>query len=783
MDRGKLIERLMVTFLGELGDHVRAINEDLLALEKIPEGLGRGERYKTLFRAAHSLKGAARSVGVGLIEEACHHLESVLTATRDGAGTLGPDLFALLFEAADAIADAGVRLRDKQDLSASPLSALLPRLQHAALAEPGPVAPAPVPLASAPAEVARTPAPAAMPEVVRSERKDQDQALASHPETPRVTPAAKASGRGRAPVGAGFVRLPAEKLDALLAWSGELLVARQRIESHAGELETLRDFIEDWADEWRGVASPVGKLVRRKAGGGGPTGQNSRRTAEALVRARERLLVLEEKFATLAKVMADNRRHLHRAAGRLDEVVRRARMLPFAEACEGLDRAARDVARSSGKTMELVVVGGGVEIDRSVLEWLKDPLLHLVRNAVDHGLESPEARAAAGKAATGRVSVTAAQWGDQVEVVVADDGGGLDYDALRRVARERKMAEPGDEHGLTDLIFLPGLSTSSAVTSVSGRGVGLDVVKSRLEGLHATIDVESAPGQGTRFVMTVPLTLTAQRALLVRAGGQTFALASATIQRLARVDERDVRPVGGRPTLALGEEPIPVAALADALGFEDREAVPAGARKRPAVVVAVGGRRMAFLVDDLIAEQEIVIKNLGARVRRVPHVSGATILPSGRVALVLNAVSLVRSALSRGTGLTPASSAVGPSPARRRLLVVDDSVTTRTLEKSILESAGYEVLTAVDGEDGWRVLQEQGADLVVSDVDMPRMDGFALAGAIRASSQFSTLPVILISSRASDRDKARGNEVGADAYIVKGAFDQRELLETVAQLL
>jgi two-component system chemotaxis sensor kinase CheA len=329
--------------------------------------------------------------------------------------------------------------------------------------------------------------------------------------------------------------------------------------------------------------------------------------------------------------------------------------------------------------------------------------------------------------------------------------------------------------------------------------VELDVVKSRVEALHGTVAVTSEPGRGTRFTLSVPLTLTTLRALLLTAGGQPFVLASAHVEKLVRGDPSEVRTVGGRAVLAQGGAPIPVAPLADLLGLPDVAPAHApgtgnGRGKRPGAVVVAGDRRAAVLVDELLAEQEVTVKSLGDRVRRVRSVSGATLLPDGRVALVLNPSALTRAVPSRAAAMASAAAATATparaaaagrsAPAvRKRLLVVDDSVTTRTLEKGILESAGYEVLTAVDGEDGWRVLERQGADLLITDVEMPRMDGFALTEAVRRSPRFESLPVVLFTSRASESDRARGIEVGADAYIVKSAFDQNDLLETIAQLL
>ncbi|MGE5756612.1 MAG: response regulator [Planctomycetaceae bacterium] len=773
MDKKQLIERLMATFLGELGEHVRALNEELMALEKGPEGPGRAERFKVLFREAHNLKGAARSVGVGLIEDACHRLETILAAARDGPTALGPDLFALLFATADALEEAGMRLREQQDLSDSPLAALLPRLERAAggmVPAPGPArvrAPAPPPVL--PPLVAET-APSARPNA------PADAAPAPGP-SPASLPSATLPESERPPGGAAFVRVPAEKLDAMLTRSGELLVARRRVESRIEELAALRD-------EWSSLIKAWKRSLPRE-GGAGPGAAPPARATRSLARFGDRLDRLEEDFERLSLALASDRRQLARAAGLLDEEVRRVRMLPFAEACQGLERIVRDVARAEEKPVDLVVEGNGVELDRSVLEGLKDPLVHLVRNAVDHGIEPPEARRAAGKPPAGRVTITAALRGAQVEVVVADDGKGLDLDALRQQARRRGYNEPSSARDLHDLIFLPGFSTAPMITNISGRGVGLDVVRSRLEVLHGTVEVTSEAGHGTRFRLAVPLTLTTLRALQFRAGGQTFALSSANVQRLVRIDPSDLRMIEGREMLATGGPPLPIASLAEVLGLPAQESEGTGG-KLLGLIVVVGDRRMAFVVDELLIEQEIIVKALGDRIRRVRNVSGATILPTGRIALVLNAASLVRHALSRASGMSvvsrrPAEAAT--APARRRLLVVDDSVTTRTLEKSILEAAGYEVATAVDGEAGWRLLQERGTDLLISDIEMPRMDGFMLTEAVRASSRFADLPVILFTSQANERDRVRGAEVGADAYIVKGAFDQKELLDTIAQLL
>jgi len=789
VDKDQLIKRLMKTFLEELEEHVGALNRDLLALEKDPSGPDRAERLKMLFRTAHSLKGAARSVNATLIESVCHRLEEILSGIRDGKSRFTRDLFVLLFAAADAIEEAGMRLREQQDLAGAPLAALLHRLDAAA-GSGNPETKEEVVQETREQGTEGVPGKEQETTVVPVSPPVSSDASPSTTRVPLFRPSSPASGEASPePAGAaGTVRVSADKLDAFLARSGELLVARRRVQSRAEELTTLREFVGRWKAEWRAVEKPVAKFLLEQGtesrpgwGAGTAVGERlPRRVSVALGRVYDNLCQMDKDLERLAGAVAADGRVLKEAASSIDDEVRRVRMLPFAEACQGLDRMVRDLARAVGKEVELVIEGGDVELDRSVLEGLKDPLRHLVRNAVDHGAETPEERRAVGKSPHLRLTVAAAVRGAQVEVVVADDGRGINLDALRAQVRKKGLPEPADAHELAQAIFLQGFSTTKFITDVSGRGVGLDVVKSRVEALHGDVELSFTPGSGTRFTLSVPLTLTTLRVLLVAAGGQTFALSTANVQKLVRAEPDQLRSVEGRQMLALGARPVPLASLAATLGLRG-PAAPAG--KTPVVVLSIGEKRMAFVVEEFQAELEVVIKGLGARVRRTRFVSAATILPSGKIALVLNAANVVRKALQRPSGQVMASPDRKPKAPKKRILVVDDSLTTRALEKSILEAAGYDVTAAADGAVAWQALQERGADLVVSDVDMPRMDGFALTEAVRGSERFRDLPVVLVTARETEADRTRGVEVGADAYLGKSAFDQKNLLETIAQLL
>jgi two-component system chemotaxis sensor kinase CheA len=735
MDKEALRRRLMATFLGELDEHAQNLNRDLLAVEQGPDE-GRTGRVASIFRTVHSLKGAARSVNVQPIEQVCHRLESLLDAVRQEDGPLGAELMQLLYTSVDALKDGGERLRAQRGFAGAPLEALLPTLDEAVRRPAG------------------VPPPARLPP-------------SAAPEPEPVAPA----GHDR------FVRVAVDQLDALLAGSGELLVARRRVAAAQSDISRLHEDLRLFRAEWRRLERPLRRLLKSN------TRLLPKRAVTAFDGTTERLRALERRVELLSLRTAAESHGLERAAASLEGDIRRVRMFPFSHACEGLERMVRDLTHATGKRVDLAIEGGDIRVGRLVLDEIRDPLLHLVRNAVDHGIETTDEREALGKRAHGSVTVTARLRGVGVEIAVADDGRGLDMAAITQRARLRHLEVPEDVRDAARLVFEAGLSTSPRVTEVSGRGVGLDVVRHRVESLHGHVDIAFQTGQGTRISINVPLTLTTMRALLLGVAGQVFALPIASVQRLVRAGPGDLATTGGRDVLLSDTAPIPILSLAELLGIHGSAPPPAGSSAL-LVILAPGDSPVALVVDELIAEEEILVKTLGPRLRRVRHFTGATILPSGRVALILNAADVVHNALTRPPVRSLANALADPAADRKwRLLVVDDSVTTRSLEKSILEAAGYEVAVAADGSDAWRLLQEGGADLVVADVEMPRMDGFALCEAIRGSTRFRDLPVVLVTARESDTDKARGLDAGADAYLQKSTFDQRQLLDTIARLL
>jgi two-component system chemotaxis sensor kinase CheA len=583
------------------------------------------------------------------------------------------------------------------------------------------------------------------------------------------------------------VRVPVRRLDALLAQSGELAVARRRFETRREEIVALHEAVMHLRGNFRAFGERSRRISLVSSGKGGAAVSERRQaagTSERLLQTTaEALEHIEADLSRLSSAVTDDLRNLERAAAPLERQVHRVRMLAFGEACEGLQRAVRDLGTAQHKDIDFAVEGADIELDRAIIEGARSALLHLVRNAVDHGIEAPDVRARAGKAARASLIVRAAIGGDRVEISVSDDGRGLDLEAIAATARARGLHIPDDERELRRLIFEPGFSTASKVTDVSGRGVGLDVVRAQVESFRGEVDVSFERGRGTRFVLKLPLTTSTLRALLVTASDQSFAIPNSSVRSLVRAASEQIGHVEGREMLLAAGGPMPLCSLRNVLGLTGNE--PArGDGKLPVVVLEADGRSVALSVDGWIAEQDLVLKQLGRRVKRVRHVSAAAMLPSGQLALLLKTHELVRSALA----LAPVrrlAAQLEPQQAisAKRVLLVDDSVTTRTLERSILEASGYEVIPAADGAQAFKLLQEKGADIVVSDVEMPRMDGFMLTEAIRGSKRFRELPVVLLTALGSEEDRARGLACGADAYLVKSAFDQDELLELLRQLI
>lgn len=736
------LKSLRATFKVEAAEHLHAIATGLLELEKAPVRDVQAGIIETVFRAAHSLKGAARAVDFTEIESHCQQLEDVFASWKRKKSA--PTAASL---------DALHRKLDS-------ISAVLSASEPAAGAPAPPVAPAP--------------------------RAD----------TPAPTEFAGQTARGperRAVAADGTVRISVAKLDASLVKAEEMLTAKQATGQRAAELRELLQRFEAWTREWSAI-EPDAHALRQEIEQAAP-GRSVAASGDAVARLLDftdwnvsHLRSMESKLVALTRSAEQNYHVIGKLVDDLLEDSKNLLLLPFATLSAQFPKLVRDLCRDQSKEADLVIEGEDVELDKRILEDMKDPLVHLLRNCVDHGVEKPDVREAEGKSRRATITVAATQVdGSKVEISVADDGKGVDVEHVRQSAVKHGLLSPEAAARASDaeargLIFQAEVSTSPMITRVSGRGLGLAIVRERAEELGGTVSVESQPGRGTTFRIVLPSLLATFRGILVEAAGRQFVVPTAHVERVARVRADDVRTVEGRDTISLSGRAVARVSLSDVLqlpGAGGNGESPGGV---PVVVLGMGDQRIAFAVDAVLDEQEVLVKTIGRPLSRVRNIAGATVLGSGQVVPILNVADLLKSA--RGAAASASRAAAEPQAAEAgSILVAEDSITSRMLLKSILESAGYRVKTAVDGMEAFALLRAEHFDLIVSDVEMPRLNGFDLTARIRADKKLAELPVVLVTALETREDRERGVDVGASAYIIKSNFDQSNLLDAIRRLI
>jgi two-component system chemotaxis sensor kinase CheA len=673
-----------------------------------------------VFREAHTLKGGAGLVGLKQVSHLSHRLEDLLEELRLGSRVATPRLTDSLLKAVDGLA----RLI-AGSLSGVEDEAEVAGIEAALLAIDGPPVAVDPPLLS--------PAPPVAPKA-----DPPEPAMAERRAVPRPPQAGAAPAAVQAPsLDSGSLQVPIERMDKLIRLVGEAAAAHLSI-GHMLGTKLLRD--PDTVVEYR---------------------------------------------------------DLTRILNQLQDVTMRTRMVPVGALSPSLRRAVREIARSTGKEVKWEVRGEDSEIDRGVLDRLVDPLVHLVRNAIVHGIELPEERLAKGKPAQAVVRLHAGQLGSEMVIAITDDGAGIDVAKVRAAAEKRGIdVSTLDEAASLRLIFLAGVSTAKTLSDQAGRGVGLDVVIDALAHVRGRVEVSTELGRGSEFRIIVPITLTIVPCLITQVSGQAFAVPMAAVVRVLKSDT-STSPAGGRSHALVDGRGLALTDLSEVLGLPDGVA-------GPSVVLGTTGSTHAFRVDALIGQRDVVVRGLEGLIPRAECVAGASVEPDGSILFVLDVPALLQRARSaRGAQAGPASSAattltvaVTPGTAapaapaapaaiahRASLLVVDDALTLRELQRSILVRAGYEVRTATDGREALAILAERTADLVLTDLEMPNLDGFGLTAAIRSQPRLANIPVLMVTSRSSEEDRQRGLDAGADGYIVKSEFDEGRLLTAVAALL
>jgi len=723
-------------FRMEVEEQSAILTECLLSLERHS---GEADRLQDMMRAAHSLKGAARIVGRDAAVRVAHVMEDCIVAAQKHGQTLavthvdsmlgGVDLLGRIAQVPEE------SLEEWDDEHRAEIDAFVDSLSSPASQAP------------------ELPSTKAVPAVSRAD-------------LPPASPGT--SDR--------TLRVTSDNLNRLLGLAGEALIGSRWIDTFAKEMLRLRQLHQALSRNLDGLRESLSEasLSQRSAGRLNECHDRMTSFQTSMTVRLEELELFDRRFSSLSK--------------RLYQEVLDCRMRPFTDGIQMFPRMTRDLAHSLGKSARLEIVGEATTVDRDILERLKAPLDHILRNAIDHGIESPDQRQSAGKPAEGALQLEARHSAGMLLITVADDGRGIQLEAIRKAAVDRKLttqelAQKMSEAELFEFLFLPGFTLKESVSEISGRGVGLDIVQVMVKQVGGTVRVFSHAGQGTRFQLQLPLTLSVIRTLLVEIGGEPYAFPLARIDTAVKLTKDKIQSLEGRQHFTLDEGQVGLVAASQVLGLE------AGSSSEDVSIIVLGDKtaRYGLVVDRFLGEQELVVRALDARLGKVQDISAAALTSDGSPLLIVDVDDLIRNIqnLISGERLTQigAHDSGKISRPRKRVLVVDDSLTVRELERKLLDSQGYAVDVAVDGMDGWNAVRTGQYDLVVTDVDMPRLDGIELVTLIRKDSRLKSLPVMIVSYKDRPEDRQRGLEAGADYYLTKGSFHDQTLVTAAADLI
>ena len=763
------MKEIMEDFLIEAFELIEQIDHDLVELEANPEDL---ELLNRIFRVAHTVKGSSSFLNFDVLTELTHHMEDVLNKARKGELKITPDIMDVVLESVDMMKGLLESIRDNGNDAAAGIDiknicASLTQISEgeapSAASEAPAAAPAPEPVKE---PEPATPAEEAAPEVSDAElsklsdseveaeierllkvRKAEDQARRASkgiaPKSPEeIAPATSAAPAPAARPAPSRERDTDKKVPA--ASSSSAVAQEQTIRVEVKRLDHLMNLIGELVLGKNRLLKIYDDVEERYEG--------------------EKFLEeLNQVVSSLSLVTTD-----------IQLAVMKTRMLPIAKVFNKFPRMIRDLSRDLGKQIDLEISGEETELDKSIVEEIGDPLVHIIRNSCDHGIEDPETRKAMGKPEKGLVQLKAYNEGNHIVVEIVDDGKGLDADMLKSKSIEKgiiteREADAMSEKEAFGLIFRPGFSTAAKVTNVSGRGVGMDVVKTNIEKLNGIIDIESEVGKGTVMKLKIPLTLAIIQSLLVGTQEEFYAIPLASVLETVRVPIDDIYTIDGKNVLRLRDEVLSLVRLSDVFGVEK---VFDGGDHTYVVIIGVAEAKLGIIVDTLVGQEEIVIKSMGDYLQNIPGIAGATIRGDGRVTLIIDVGAMMEMAKDIKVDIRAEiedSTKAKEKPSDYKVLIVDDSKMDRTIMQKALEPTGVTIIEATNGVEALNVIKsgEHSFDAILIDIEMPRMDGYTLAGEIRKYSKYRNLPLIAVTSRTSKTDRLRGVEVGMTEYITK----------------
>ncbi len=751
----KLDFSLLDLFRGEAETQLAALAQGVVELEADPAN---PKKIEPVMRAAHSLKGAARIIGLDLAVQLTHTMEDALVAAQKGR-------IALNAAGIDALLRAGDWLGQFAKLPQAQLAAPPPEqieAQAKCLGEMSAVLAGRAGVEQGAGSVEQRAGKTESGDLKAGKRPEEEPATAT-PKADTVAPA----------IADAVVRVSAASLSRLMGLAAETLIEARR-------LEPFRDDLLKLKNQQLQFVSKLEAAVQVQTAG------DRRETAQAFANLRDAAESTLESLRTQVDNFDNAARRSTIASGRLYQEVIASRMRPFADGTQAFPRLVRDVCRTLGKQARLEIEGRTTPVDRDILEKLEAPLSHLLRNACDHGLESPGERQSAGKPEAGLIRIEARHRAGMLVVQVSDDGRGVSLPRLRQKIVEQGRATPEMAAAMSDeevmeFLFLPGFSTAEKITEISGRGVGLDVVQALMHEVGGAVRIFSTPGRGTMFNLQLPVTRSVLRALVAEIDGEAYAFALVRLHRTLRVSQAAVEMVDGRPQISVEGADAALVSARVALGLPGGGGSAGG--EIAVVVVGSGMNLYALEVDRILGESDLVVRPLDPRLGKVPGISAAALSEDDAPILIVDVDDLLRGLEKATTGGAAEPEPTKARVARPRVLVVDDSATVRATARQILDASGFEVELAVDGADGWNAVRLGRYDLVISDVDMPRLNGLEFVARIRATPRLKALPVIIVSYKERDEDRALGMAAGADGYLIKSSLADGTFLGKVQELL
>lgn len=727
----ELQQQLLTVFKSELKEHIRVMTDGLLALEKTGISSDNQPEVDEIFRAAHSLKGAARSVGLDKIVDLAHYLESILSLLNKGQMQISSVLVSKIMSTLDCIQD----LAEEKDQGR--YFELLTELEKIH-ANKGVI--------------------------------DLDSPLSNKVSVVENNNAlSQDSGSGQR-VEEHYVVSP-EQVNQLTVLAEDVLATKLEFIQYTQDMLHLFKQVDSLSSE---LTKQVNLL---------PTGFDNEITGELQLQGNQ-LSLLSEQTLSLYNNMRQTNSRFNLISQAVQNNAHAMRLLSFSILLNPLNRIIRDLAARQNKQVSLIIHGGDIEIDRNLFQTIFDPLVHIVTNAVAHGIETPKERQLFKKSLQAQIVIQVRKQGDMLLISVCDDGAGLDLINIKEKALELKLIDQGDAQNLSDdevieLIFKPGFSSAEIISEISGRGVGLDVVRTNLRKINASIQVESIQGQGCTFTMLLPVSLSNEHGVLFKVSNKHFVIQNIAIDSVMNCSFDDVLLLSGQQNIVVGNEPVPLYYLAQFLLLSPK--APQDNEELSVILLSDGDRKVAFIVDEIEGEREFIVKPFCYPLVNVENSIGAALMGNGELVIVLNSIGLIASTTTMQVAIPMVKE--GHETAAAKILFADDSGTTRTLVKNILQNAGFQVSVAVNGLNAWEILQNESFDLVITDVEMPLMSGFELVEKIKNHTNMQKIPVIIVTSLDSDEDKRRGIQVGADAYVSKGSFKSDLLLNIIEQLL